>query len=65
MFTMYNKQMNMSTDASWAPACQSARYPHTVSANVGTAVEAVSVLILGVLVLISGIVRIIVPVPQS
>jgi len=57
---MYTKKMH-SADAACAPACQSARFEN-IALNLDTAVEAVSVLILGVLVLISVIVRILVPV---
>jgi len=60
MFAMYTKKMH-SADAACAPACQSARFEN-IALNLDTAVEAVSVLILGVLVLISVIVRILVPV---
>ena len=60
MFAMYMKKMH-TADAACEPACQSARFENT-ALNLDTAAAAVSVLILGVLVLISVIVRILVPV---
>ena len=60
MYQMSMYQMNYTTDAASAPACRSARAD--MALNLDTAAEAVSVLILGVLVLISVIVRILVPV---
>ena len=67
MTAMYQKRMNMFTDASWyAPACQSAQSACTAhSLILDTAAVAVSFLSLAVRICLLGLVRIILPHRQS
>lgn len=64
MYTMSMNTMNTSADAWCAPACQ--RSAHMMNTLIlDTAVEAVSLLILALVVLVSLLVRIILPEGQS
>ena len=64
MFAMSMTSMNTSADAWYAPVCQCASH-NTNRLIPDTAVEAVSVLILGVIELVHAFVRIIIPHRQS
>ncbi len=65
MYAMYQPCMNTSADAWCAPVCQSARTSMAHTAILDTAVQAVSVLILGLVRLLAVLVRIIIPQRQS